>query len=61
MLVLTRRAGQKIIINDTICIELLKISGGQASIGIEAPEEVTVYREEVYERIIAQDSDQHPH
>lgn len=50
MLVLTRRPGEKIIINDTICIELLKVSNSQASIGISAPENISVFREEIYDQ-----------
>lgn len=51
MLILTRRPGDKIIINDNICVELLKVSNSYASIGISAPENVSIFRHEIYDRI----------
>jgi carbon storage regulator len=51
MLVLTRKVGQKIRINDTIEVVVLDMKNGQAKIGIEAPRHVTVYREELYRDI----------
>ena len=50
MLVLTRRPGQKIIINENICIEVLKVTNSQASIGITAPEHVSILRQEICDR-----------
>jgi len=51
MLILTRRIGESIIIGDNIEIRVLDIRGFQARLGIEAPKEIGVHREEIYERI----------
>ena len=51
MLVLTRRLGESITIGDNIKIVVVDIDGNQIKIGIEAPREIEVYREELYERI----------
>ncbi|MBB6522376.1 carbon storage regulator [Pseudoteredinibacter isoporae] len=47
MLTLTRKAGQKLIIGDDICIEIVSISGRQVAVGVSAPDSVRVYREEI--------------
>lgn len=54
MLVLTRRLGETLVINDDIKITVLGISGNQVRIGIAAPKEIEVHRAEVYERIQAE-------
>ncbi|MCP3680237.1 MAG: carbon storage regulator CsrA [Gammaproteobacteria bacterium] len=51
MLILTRRTGETIMIGDNIKITMLGIKGNQARIGIDAPKDVAVHREEVYYRI----------
>ena len=51
MLILTRRVGEKILIGDNVSIAVLGVRGNQVRIGIEAPSEVSVHREEIYERI----------
>lgn len=51
MLVLSRRINEKIIIHDTITVTVLGIKGSQVKIGIDAPSDVTVHRDEIYERI----------
>jgi carbon storage regulator len=51
MLVLTRKSGESIAIGHDIKVTILGISGKQVKIGIEAPERVLVYREEIYRRI----------
>ena len=52
MLLLTRRPGEKLIINDNVTVTVLSIKGNQVRIGIEAPRDVKVHREEIYERIV---------
>ncbi len=54
MLVLSRRLEECLIIGDDIKIKVLGISGNQIRIGIDAPKEVSVHREEVYQRIKAE-------
>ena len=51
MLVLTRRPGESIIVGKDIVITVLEIKGGQVRIGIDAPREIQVHREEVYEQV----------
>lgn len=51
MLVLTRKTGQKLIINDNIEVIILETKGESVKIGIKAPKNVTIYREEIYEEI----------
>lgn len=51
MLVLSRRLGETLIIGDDVKITVLGISGNQVRIGIDAPKEISIHREEVYKRI----------
>jgi len=51
MLVLSRRLGETLIIGDDVKIQILGINGNQVRIGIDAPKEVSVHREEVYQRM----------
>ncbi|MCM3493477.1 carbon storage regulator CsrA [Paenibacillus sp. FSL K6-1566] len=51
MLILSRNKGQKIMINDNIVLSIIEINGDQVRIGIEAPSNVAIYREEIYEAI----------
>ena len=54
MLILTRRVGETIRINNDISIQVLGVSGQQVKIGITAPTDVAVHREEIYLRIQAE-------
>lgn len=49
MLVLSRKPGEKIVIGDNITVTVVEIKGGKIRIGIEAPSNVPVHREEVYQ------------
>jgi carbon storage regulator len=51
MLILTRRTGESLVINDDITVTILAIKGNQVRIGIDAPKEVSIHREEVALRI----------
>lgn len=51
MLILTRKAGESLHLGDDIRIIVLKVQGNQVKLGLEVPENLTVYREEVYLRI----------
>jgi carbon storage regulator len=53
MLVVTRRVGQAIKIGDDITVSVQEVNGKQVRIGVDAPRDVPVHREEVYERIKA--------
>ena len=51
MLVLTRKPGQSIMIGDDIEVQVLSVAGDKVRLGITAPREVGIFRDEVYERI----------
>jgi len=51
MLVLTRRPGESIVVGQNIIITVIEIKGGQVRIGIDAPRDVQVHREEIYEQV----------
>ena len=51
MLVLTRKAGEGIVIGDNITVKIIELKSGGIRIGIDAPRETKIYRQEVFERI----------
>ena len=51
MLILTRRVGETVVIGDNVTVAFIGVKGNQIRIGINAPKDVIVHREEIYERI----------
>jgi carbon storage regulator len=54
MLILTRRLDESLMIGDQVKITVLGVKGSQVRLGIEAPRDVSVHREEIFDRIIAE-------
>ena len=55
MLILTRKTGETLMVGDDVTVTVLGVKGNQVRIGINAPNEVAVHREEIYERIKAEE------
>jgi len=51
MLILTRRVGETLMVGDDVTVTVLGVKGNQVRIGVNAPKNVAVHREEIYERI----------
>ena len=57
MLILTRRVNETLMVGDDVSVTVLGVKGGQVRIGINAPRDVAVHREEIYERIKAEEQE----
>ena len=58
MLILTRRVGETLMIGDEVTVTVLGVKGNQVRIGVNAPRDVAVHREEIYERIKREKAEQ---
>ena len=57
MLILTRRVGETLVIGDEVTVTVLGVKGNQVRIGVNAPKEVSVHRQEIYDRIKQEQAD----
>ncbi|HSG66733.1 MAG TPA: carbon storage regulator CsrA [Gammaproteobacteria bacterium] len=60
MLILTRRVGETVVIGDDVTVTVLGVKGNQVRLGVNAPKQVAVHREEIYERIQREQADGRP-
>lgn len=59
MLILSRRIGERIVIDDTTVVTVVAMKDGAVKLGIEAPEEISVHRQEVHDRVMAGRNETH--
>ncbi|MBS7326587.1 MAG: carbon storage regulator CsrA [Thiopseudomonas sp.] len=59
MLILTRRVGETLMVGDDVTVTVLGVKGNQVRIGVDAPKDVAVHREEIYQRIQNEKEQQH--
>jgi len=57
MLILTRRVGETLMIGDDVSVTVLGVKGNQVRLGVDAPKDVSVHREEIYQRIQGEKGD----
>jgi carbon storage regulator len=57
MLILTRRVGETVMIGDEVTVTVLGVKGNQVRLGVNAPKDIAVHREEIYERIQRENED----
>lgn len=60
MLILTRRVGETVMIGNDVTVTVLGVKGNQVRVGINAPKNIAVHREEIYERIKREQQGEHP-
>ena len=60
MLILTRRVGESLMIGDEVTVTVLGVKGNQVRVGVNAPKSVSVHREEIYQRIASENSEEEP-
>ena len=61
MLILTRRVGETLMVGDDVTVTVLGVKGNQVRIGVNAPKEVAVHREEIYQHIQKKKGDEPSH
>ena len=57
MLILTRRVGETVVIGEDVTVTVLGVKGNQVRVGVNAPKEIAVHREEIFERIKREQAD----
>lgn len=60
MLILTRRVGETVMIGDNVTVTVLGVKGNQVRLGVNAPRDVAVHRQEIYDRIKEEDVESEP-